>query len=274
MAKIIVETTKVEDIPLLMIKEEDKENCPLVFFSHGFTSDKKQGLLFGYELAKKGFCFVALDSKMHGDRFDPLFEKMLSGNADYLYPFESGLDTFLLMQEIILQTGKDIDLLIEHFKGDPSVKKDAIGLTGYSMGGYAAFYIAARNPDIQAAVPIAGVPAFEARWNDAVLEASTYPEWSEKIESVSSEIESQTAFMQENDPFESLLDFHPKPLLMISGDLDTDCPKKYSVDLYRKLKPVYQDIPERLQLRIHDGVGHQLTPGMIQDACDWFERYL
>jgi pimeloyl-ACP methyl ester carboxylesterase len=211
---------------------------------------------------------------MHGDRYDPCLEKVFSGKADNAYPVGSGLDVFFLMHEIIVQTEKDIDLLMTHFKGEGSVKADAIGLTGFSMGGFAAFYIAATNPNIEAVVPIAGIPAFEARWKDVVLEASTYPEWSSKMETVRSETESRTSFIQGIDPFGKMVAYYPKPLLMISGDIDTDSPKKYSVDLYRKLKPVYRDYAERLQLRIYDGVGHQLTSTMIQDACDWFERFL
>ena len=230
--------------------------------------------MYGYELAKKGFYFVALDTEMHGERHDPNLEKTMSGKADNKYPVGSGLDTYFLMHRIIVQTGKDIDLLIAHFEGEPSVRDRAIGLTGYSMGGFASFYTAATNSSIQAVVPIAGIPAFEARWLDVVLETSTYPEWSDQLESVKSETESRTRFMKEIDPFEKLVTFYPKPMLMISGDIDTDSPKSYSVDLYRKLKPIYQKHNERLQLRIHDGVGHQLTPAMIHDACDWFELFL
>jgi len=274
MEKIIIETTTIDGIPILTLKKENLENGPIIFYLHGFTSDKRQGFSFGYELAKKGFYFVALDAKMHGERFDPKLEKVLSGKADLIYPLGSGLDGGLLMYEIILQTGKDIDLLIAHFKAMGAVHADAIGLAGYSMGGYAAFFIAAHNSNIQTVVPIAGIPAFEARWKDVVLEASTYPEWSKQMEAVRNETESRTRLIEEIDPFEKLVHFYPKPLLVLCGDTDTDSPKKYSVDLYRKLKPVYQAYPDRLQLRIYDEVGHQLAPPMIQDACDWFDQFL
>jgi len=230
--------------------------------------------MLGYELAKKGFYFVALDTKMHGERHDPNLEKVMSGKADNIYPKESGLDTYFLMHEIIIQTEKDLDLLITHFESESNVNTDAIGLTGYSMGGFAAFYIAAKNSRIQAVVPIAGIPAFEARWRDVVLETSSYSVWSEILENAKSETEIRTEYMKEIDPFEKMKDFYPKPLLMISGDIDTDSPKKYSVDLYRKLKPIYHQHNERLQLRIYDGVGHQLAPAMIHDVCEWFDLFL
>jgi hypothetical protein len=45
--------------------------------------------------------------------------------------------------------------------------------------------------------------------------------------------------MESIDPFKKLSSFHPKPLMMIHSDKDTDAPKIYAVDLYRALKPRY-----------------------------------
>jgi len=178
------------------------------------------------------------------------------------------------MHQIIAQTGKDIDTLIKHFENEGILNVNPIGITGFSMGGYAAYYIAATNPRIQAAVPMAGVPAFVNVWEDVTLESSSYAHWAERMESAKDETAIRTKFMKENDPFDKLANFYPKPLLMVNGDLDTDAPKRYSVGLYRKLKPIYRDHSERLRLKIYDGVGHQLTAEMIKDACDWFESFL
>jgi len=30
----------------------------------------------------------------------------------------------------------------------------------------------------------------------------------------------------------------------------------------------------RLRLNIHDDTGHEVTSFMMQDACDWFRKYL
>ena len=73
---------------------------------------------------------------------------------------------------------------------------------------------------------------------------------------------------------EKLKAFCPKPLKMLNGDKDIDSPKKHSVDLYRALKPLYAEHLERLRLNIHDDAGHEVTPLMMQDTCEWFCRYL
>jgi hypothetical protein len=81
-------------------------------------------------------------------------------------------------------------------------------------------------------------------------------------------------YMKEIDPIAGLCAFAPKPLKVIIGDKDADAPKKYSVDLYRMLKPRYTDHPDRLGLSIHDEIAHDLTTAMIQEACDWIRRFL
>jgi hypothetical protein len=76
------------------------------------------------------------------------------------------------------------------------------------------------------------------------------------------------------DPFDKLRSFYPRPLLMLVGDQDIDSPKKYCVDLYRVLKPLYAEHPERLRLSIHDDAAHRVTSLMIEETSDWFCRYL
>jgi dipeptidyl aminopeptidase/acylaminoacyl peptidase len=142
------------------------------------------------------------------------------------------------------------------------------------MGGFTTFYAAAHNPRIQAAVPMAGIPAFTDRWRDVVLESSSYETWAEAMAAVESETHERTAFMERIDPFDGMALFAPKPLMMICGDKDTDAPKIYSVDLYRALKPRYADHPDRLRLNVHDGVAHEFTRAMRQDVREWFTRYL
>jgi hypothetical protein len=84
----------------------------------------------------------------------------------------------------------------------------------------------------------------------------------------------RTGFMREIDPFDRMKEFYPRALMMINGDRDLDSPKKYLVDLYRALKPLYAGLPERLRLNIHDDAGHELTPAMMEDVCDWFTEHL
>ncbi|MFO8036641.1 MAG: prolyl oligopeptidase family serine peptidase [Anaerolineales bacterium] len=274
MTKIILETFHVDSIPVLSITEETTEPHPLVVYIHGYMANKEQGLVYGYELARLGFHFISFDAVMHGDRFEQELEDMWNGKGTYVYPFETGLDNFFLMHEVIIQAARDLEVLTAHFAETGKVDASRVGVTGFSMGGFATHYIAANNPGIQAAVSIAGIPAFATRWRDVVLETSSYQKWAEAMKAVEAETKKRTDFIDRIDPFSKMTSFHPKPLLMICGDKDLDSPKIYSVDLYRTLKPVYSDHPERLRLSIHDEAGHQLTSSILQEACSWFSTHL
>ena len=274
MVEITLETFSVQEIPVLRMAEADAAGQPVVFFVHGFTGDKSSVLMLGYELAQAGFTTVSFDAPMHGDRYDPYLGKMLSGEGDYVYPIETGLDVFFMLHEIIVQAAKDLETLIGYFDAEGTVDTGRIGLTGFSMGGFTTFYAAAHNPRIQAAVPIAGIPAFADRWRDVVLESSSYEKWADAIVAAEPETRERTAYMARIDPFDRMALFYPKPLMMICGDKDLDAPKHYAVDLYRALKPRYADHPERLRLNVHDDAGHEFTHAMRQDVRAWFTRYL
>jgi fermentation-respiration switch protein FrsA (DUF1100 family) len=271
--RIIIETGRVQDIPVMTMVLENAERCPVVLFAHRFTGAKEDGLALGYRLAARGFLFLSLDARSHGERLD---ERMTSVGEPWegdIYPHQSGLDTYLLMHELIVETATDIDRLIEHLGSDRRADAGRIGLTGFSMGGFLTFYVAALCPAIQAAVPMAGLPAFTARWEDVVLESSSYKEWAEQMAAVQAETTRWTGFMREIDPFDRMKGFYPRALMMINGDRDLDSPKKYLVDLYRALKPLYADLSGRLRLNIHNDAGHELTPAMMEDVCDWFTEH-
>jgi pimeloyl-ACP methyl ester carboxylesterase len=269
-----IETYEINGVPITTLAKEEALACPTVFHIHGFTGDKRDGLPLGYRLAEAGFFFVSIDAHMHGERHDERLANAWEPHEDHLYPTATGLDAYYLMHEIIEKTAQDIEGLIEHMAGDERADVSRLGISGVSMGGYTTFYLAANNPAVKAAVALVGVPAFSARWQDALLEASSYTQWAEAMHNARAKTAAQSAFIERLDPFEKLSGFCPKPLLMICGDKDIDAPKKYAVDLYRQLKPLYAERPDQLRLSIHDDADHKVTSTMLEEACDWFSENL
>ncbi|GAQ19723.1 esterase [Oceanobacillus picturae] len=269
MSKIIIENNTVYDIPIINIYQENAFNAPLVFFIHGYGGDREQALDYGYMLAKKGLYYVSMDCKGHGER-----KVINEANRFYnVFPSDSGLDTYVHMHEVIEQSAIDIQRLVDYFNSKEEINPHRIGISGYSMGGYASFYIAATNPDIKAAASIAGKPAFTKAWQDSITSTATYEQWSKPLRDVTKEIEKRTEYFRMIDPFDKLSSFSPRPLLIINGDQDTDSNYIYSLELYTKLLPFYEDHPAKLQLRM-PFAGHQFTYGMKRGACNWFEKYL
>lgn len=276
MTRVCIETFDCADIPTMLISTDSQRPAPLVFYLHGFTADKTQGVALGYALAQAGLHVVSFDALAHGHRYDESLGALCRGETAGTYPHASGLDVFLRMHEIIVQTAADVQTLLTHLPSHLVFDPRRVGVTGFSMGGFASFYLLATNPHLAAAVPIAGIPTFAARWQDVVLEASSYPAWAVAMARIADgDVAARhRAFMQSIDPASHLETFYPRPVLIICGDRDLDSPKKYMVDFFRALQPHYAALPSALRLDIHDDAGHQLTPAMISATVAWFTLHL
>ena len=75
------------------------------------------------------------------------------------------------------------------------------------------------------------------------------------------------------DPAERLLDAAPRALLIMNCDFDSDQPKHYAIEFYRRLLGAYALAPEQLRLAIYPA-GHTVTPDMERDAVDWIVGHL
>ena len=271
--KLICDTATVANIPLLAVYPDRAQRAPMVFVLHGFGGSKEHGLELAYRLASHGIFAVAFDAAHHGQRADGAFEA-LDDPQQCSYPVETGFDRYMLMHKIVVETYRDLGTLLDHFQADERVNVERCGVTGISMGAFSTFYAAANEPRIAAAVPIIGLPAFAERWDDALLEASTYSQWRDQLAALRPIIQQDSRFVQSIDPMHKLLDFYPRPLFMLCGDQDTHQPKVYSLRLYRHLLPIYAEQPERLKMKIYNGVGHSVTGEMMDDVADWFANYL
>lgn len=269
-----VQTTHVGDIPVLSVAPTEAQHCPIVFFIPGFTGRKESGLNLGYQLAQRGVFFVSFDPLLHGERYEDRLLQAATPEQGGIYPPDTGLDTGLLFFRIIQQCLLDVKTLIEHFANDPRADVSRCGVTGFSMGAYAAFLTFANLPQMKAAVPMMGIPNFTRRWLDLLDECSfSNREWAAALTKVEAATRQNTAFIQEIDPHEKLKEASPRALLMMNGDFDTDQPKLYSIYAHRELLPYYAAQPEALQLNIYP-TAHTLTSTMEQDAADWFSKWL
>lgn len=276
MHQTIIDKIRIQGIPVLTFAPEYAHRLPLVIFVHGFTGAKEQHVEVGYRLAEAGFFAVLPDADRHGERLAPPINNLSSPDRSYVYPQGTGFDTFFVMCECAEQTARDIDTLIAHFSADPRVNTSRVGVSGFSMGGFATYFAIANNPHITAAVPIGAYPSLTQRWADLVQEATSYEEWMNDMDRLHDEVTRRREWYRSIDPYEKMKDTFDRPLLMINGDVDTDSPKFYSIPLFAALRPRYRaaGIAEKLRLRIVDGVSHQLTPEIVGEMIAWFRKYL
>ena len=267
-----VENIVVNQIPMYVVAPEGATNCPTVLFVHGFGGDKVAGMELGMKLAAKGFVFVSVDAFMHGERHDPRLDDVSKPELQ-TYP-GTYLDQFFLLTQIVEQTSTDINHLIEYFSTDKRVDPNGIGMCGVSMGGMVTWKVLASNPRIKAAVPIITVPSIAQMWEDEVLESYAKPNLESMMKQLKSNTQRLTEFIKSIDPGISLEGFAPKPLLMLNGNEDVVTNKLYNIEVYRRLRPLYEEHPENLGLTLYNGVPHRSTHQMFKDASDWFVRHL
>ncbi len=267
--KIICETRAIDGIPALTVCPDRARRCPVVFLLHGFGGRKEDLLDLAWRLASRGCFAVAFDAAHHGERADGLLESF-DDPQRCTYPLESGLDRYVLMHQVVVETSRDLAALLDRLAADKRADVTHCGVTGVSMGAFSAYHAAATEPRMAAIAPVVSMPAFADRWDDVTLEASTYDQWREQMAAAQPATERHGEFLRSIDPFPHMAAFFPRPLFMLCGDLDTDQPKSYTLRLYRALLPVYTAHPDRLKLKIYDGVRHELAPEMMDDVADWF----
>lgn len=272
MNRYIIEENKINGIPLMSVAPEGAKSCPVVFFVHGFTGDKLGGMELGAQLAAAGFMFVSVDAAMHGQRRDSRLDDIFKPQ-NQVYA-GTNLDIYYLLMQIVEETSKDITLLIDYFRSDPRVDSGRLGMCGVSMGGFVTWKVAAENPAIKAAVPIISAPAFSRMWEDDLLEAMAKPEIAENIAGLQGETQRRREYIKSIDPCPRLENIAPKPLLMLNGSDDNVISKLYTLEAYRRLRPLYQAQPDNLQLKVYEGIPHRSTHQMFSAACQWFNRHL
>ena len=274
MARIVIETQTVAGIPVLAVLPQAEQRLPLVFYVPGYSSAKESGLNLGYKLAQQGCCFVAFDPLLHGERFDRRLYAAADPELGGIYPPETGLDIGVTFYRVIGQCLADVRTLLDYFAGDERVDTTRCAVTGSSMGGYASFLIFANLPQMLAAVPMIGIPTFTRRWTDLLDEcAYSNPAWAAALGEVLEQARLHTTMIAAMDPAERLLEAAPRALLIMNCDFDSDQPKHYAIEFYRRLLGAYALAPEQLRLAIYPA-NHTVTPDMERDAVDWIVGHL
>lgn len=272
--KILVETAMAGAIPVLCAAQAEATARPIVFYICGYGSNKESGLSIAYQLARAGFFVVSFDPWLHGERFDERIFRAAEPAFGGLYPPETGLDIGYLFYQVIHRCLADVQTLLAHFAGDPRADVTRCGVSGHSMGAYASFLIFANLPQVQAAVPMMGIPSFDRRWQDILDECSySNAEWAAAIAALPEETKERSAFIRAIDPQPRLAAAGPRALLMMTGDFDSDQPKSYSIYAYRTLRDAWTAQPDNLTLAIY-AAGHTVTDDMERDLVDWFRRHL
>ncbi|XP_012077420.1 putative hydrolase YtaP [Jatropha curcas] len=269
-------------LPVLILSlKESKEKRPAVVFLHSTNKCKEwtRPLLEAY--ASRGYVAVAIDSRYHGER-----AKNKTTYRDALVSSWKKGDKMPFIFDTVWDLIKLADYLTQRKDIDP--KK--IGITGESLGGMHAWFAAAVDTRYSVVAPIIGVQGF--RW------AIENDKWQARVDSVKPVFEEaridlgKSAIDKEvvekvwdriapglassfDSPY-TIPAIAPRPLLILNGAEDPRCPLAGLEIPKLRADKAYGEAHslDKFKLVAQPGIGHQMTPFMVKEASDWFDKFL
>jgi dienelactone hydrolase len=280
---------QTERVPVLVIRpEKEAGRRPAVIVLHGTGGTKDRMASWLVELARRGFVGLAIDARYHGDR---------AGGARGAAAYNEAITRAWKAKSgepqehpFYYDTCWDLWRTIDYLETRADVDPGRIGMIGTSMGGIETWLAAAVDQRVAVAVPAIAVQSF--RWS---LENG---QWQGRARTIAAAHKAAAADLGESQvnarvcralwdkvvpgilgPFDcpSMIRlFAGRPLLILNGDRDPNCPIGGASLAFTAAEEAYRaaDKPERLRIVVAQGVGHAVTPQQHTEALDWFTRWL
>jgi hypothetical protein len=247
---IEVKKTILNNVPCLLIRPKTyKDDLPTLFHYHGWSSKKENHVFFATTIAQYGYQVILPDSNLHGER-NPLDNYSPENLKEYFW-------------EIATKSVKEFQGIREDAQSFYNVDKEAIAVSGSSMGGYISSSIFAQNIDIKCLICFNGGCAWIK--TEEILREKFGIEVTKKID-----IEEAKVF----DPLTYKNNLYPRSILMLHGDADTSVPIEIQKYFHQEVAPYYKNDTKRLKLEIYPNMNHHVSIRMVESAVNWLERYL
>jgi dienelactone hydrolase len=279
----------VERVPLLIVRPARATGrLPAVIVLHGTGGNKKQMRPLLDELAHRGLIGVALDARYHGERSGGG-----TGSRAYVAAITRAWRTPAGQPHehpFYYDTCWDIWRTIDYLQTRPDVDGNRLGMIGFSMGSIETWLAAAVDERIKVAVPAIGVQSF--RWS---LE---HDAWQGRARTIQGAHLAAAEDLKEpqvnprvcrelwNKVIPGMLDqfdcpsmlrlFTGRPLLILNGDSDPNCPLGGAKLAFAAAESAYREAgaSEKLKIIVAPKTGHRVTPEQRDAAVDWFAKWL
>jgi pimeloyl-ACP methyl ester carboxylesterase len=239
----VLTSRRIAEIPCLMLAPADPvEFAPWALVLHGLGRHKENMLPTLYAFARQGLRAIACDARLHGER-PGAQERDARLERDYVGT----------MAEILEGTSADISRLLD------ALEVSQAGIHGVSLGGFIAFAAFADEPRLSAAVVAMGSPDWLEPLREQGLAAGHF-----LYDAVAT-----------RSPLERAVQtYPPRPLLLLHGDQDEVVSIQGSLELERRLSPIYRRLEAPLELITYAGLGHHYTDDMVAQSARWLAQHL
>ncbi|KAF9615853.1 hypothetical protein IFM89_026741 [Coptis chinensis] len=288
---ITTEANEQGRLPVLILsmKESKQQKRPAIVFLHSTHKCKEwlRPLLEAY--ASRGYIAIAIDSRYHGERAAHITTYR---DVRISFHFPSLIQSWKIgdTMPFIFDTVWDLIKLTDYLTEREDIDHSKIGITGESLGGMHAWFAAFVDTRYAVVVPIIGVQGF--RW------AIDNDKWHARVDSIKPVFTEAAVEIGKNnldkevvekvwdriapglaskfDSPDTIPAIAPRPLLILNGAEDPRCPLEGLNTPISKAQEAYKAVncSEKFELIAQPGIGHQMTPLMVKEASQWFDRFL
>ena len=254
-----VQTKTVNGIPLLWYEPASVEQHRLVIWLHGFTESSQDVSQQLHDLAAAGYVALTFDPVDHGvrSRYPQAGEPL--GTADGSFIAETDGKLYRHFWSIEAETAESIPTVIDWAIDELGVAPQ-VGMGGKSMGGDIAVAAAGLDRRITAVVACIATP-------DWLKPGSMY-----ELSAPNAAIQAQ---YKQYNPLTNLNRYQHCPAILFQcGAADPMVPADGAWRFAQALAETYSDCPEKLEVVVEAGVGHEMTEAMWQNVLRWFARFL
>lgn len=213
-----------------------------------FTGDKEAMMPYLTDLSQQGYVALSYDPWEHGERArestEALHTRVLGNYRRYMWP-------------ILAHTAVEV-LRVVDWAGESLGVESNVYLGGISMGGCIAV----------------AAPGIEERVTSVAAHNAT-PDWTRlamDIEPGTADAYSQYLLRGLNPMLHVDAYGHCPAIAFECGADDAHVPPDGALRFQAALQETYASCPDKLQVNVHAGVGHQSTAEMWQNSLAWFAR--
>lgn len=281
---------EVERVPILIVKpEKPSGRAPAVIVLHG-TGGSKEGVRdWLRDLAKRGITGVAIDGRHHGARLARGRDVSAAYNDAIVGAWRAKADD-PKTYPFYFDTAWDVMRTIDYLRTRDDIDPKRIGLMGISKGGIETWLAGAVDERVKVAVPCISVQSFrwsldhdawqgrantiakahkaaaEDRGESAVTRATCEALWPKVIPGI----------LDRFDCPSMLRLFAGRPLLIVGGDEDPNCPIGGAKVAIASAEAAFRaaGAPEKLKVDIARKSGHTVTKAQRAMVLDWFTKWL
>ena len=276
----------VERVPTLIVRPEIvKGRLPAVIVLHGTGGNKEGQMAFMKELVKRNIIAVAIDARYHGARGT-------KGAAAYNDAITKAWKTKpgdAMEHPFYYDTVWDLWRLVDYLETRSDIDAKNIGMIGFSMGGIQTYLAASVDERVKVIVPAIAVQSF--RWS---LENDQWQGRANTIKAAhlqaakdlgEKEINQKVCralwgkiipgITEDYDCPSMLRLCAGRPMLILSGTMDKNCPYGGAKLAIASAEKAYKDAGASDKLRVMvEEVGHTVTANQRMAALEWFEKWL